>query len=103
MPLAPSDNATPTKDEGSGLLPFDWAALVPLVIHPMRVSIIEALRWVGEPLSANDLCKMFDQKYSLGYISYHVKELAKGRVVRKVGQRKVRGATEKFYAFASRH
>lgn len=38
--------------EGNEPLPFDWAALVPLVVHPMRVTIIEALCWVGEPLSA---------------------------------------------------
>lgn len=97
MHQASPENAIPGSAEESAQLPFNWAALVPLVIHPMRVAIIEALLWIDEPLSASDIRKMSDKDYSLGYICYHVKELAKGGVIKKVGQRKVRGATEKFY------
>lgn len=86
-----SSNAAP--------LPFDWDALVSLLVHPMRVSIIEALRWVGEPLSATDLRKVFDEAHSLPVISYHVVTLAQANVVVKVRQRHVRGSIEKFYFF----
>jgi hypothetical protein len=79
--------------------PFDWAALVPRVIHPMRVQVVEALRWIGEPLSASDLTKVFDDRYELSFISYHVVELAKLKAIKIVRKREVRGATEKFYFF----
>lgn len=78
---------------------FDWAALVPLVVHPMRVAIIEALSWIGEPLSATDLRKVFDRKFDLSFISYHVGELAKTGAIVNVRKREVRGATERFYFF----
>lgn len=85
--------------EGSEPEQFDWAALVPRVIHPVRVFLIEALRWMGEPLSASDLTRILDERYELSCISYHVVELAKLKVIEVVWKREVRGATEKFYFF----
>ena len=79
---------------------FDWAALVPYVIHPVRVAIIEALRWIGEPLSAKDLEKLFaDEKLVTSYLSYHVVELAKAGVLVKVDEEQIRGAVKKSYFF----
>lgn len=81
-------------------LAFDWAALVPVVIHPMRVAIIEALCWIGEPLSAIDFKKLFaDEGLSTSYVSYHVVELAKAGAITQVGTQQVRGATKKSYFF----
>ncbi len=94
----PSPNTTPQTDEP---LPFDWGALVPRVIHPVRVAIIEALCWIGEPLSAVDFRKLFeDEGYGTSYLSYHVATLAKGGVLVQVGKRQVRGAIKKSYFFA---
>jgi hypothetical protein len=66
----------------------------------MRVAIIEALCWVGEPLSAIDFKRLFaEQGYSTSYVSYHVAELGKAGVLVQVGERQVRGATKKSYFF----
>jgi hypothetical protein len=65
----------------------------------MRVSIIEALRWIGEPLSATDLRKVFDGRFALPVVSYHLIALAQIDALVQVGQRSVRGSVEKFYFF----
>jgi hypothetical protein len=79
--------------------PFAWDALVPLLVHPMRVAVIEALVQIGQPLSARDLEKVFDEKFDLSLISYHVVQLAKVEAIVKVRERQVRGSLEKFYFF----
>jgi DNA-binding transcriptional regulator GbsR (MarR family) len=86
--------------EGSEALPFDWETLVPLVVHPLKVAIVEALLWIEEPLSASELTKTFSQSdMSLSRISYHVRMLAEVGVLTKVRERPVRGSVEKFYFF----
>jgi Helix-turn-helix domain len=83
-------------------LPFDWGALVPVVIHPLKVGIIEALCWIGEPLSAIDFKRLFsDQCLSTSSLSYHVTELAKAGVLEQVEARQIRGATKKSFFFSS--
>ena len=81
-------------------LPFDWATLVPLVVHPTKVAIIESLRRIGRPLSPTDLGKVFEGRVMSRTISYHLGALVQAGVVSQVGQRKMRGATEKFYFLA---
>lgn len=79
---------------------FDWDALVPLIVHPLKVSIIEALRWIGEPLSASNLVKIIaEEKFTLSHVSYHVVKLADVGAIKVVRKRQVRGAIEKFYFF----
>lgn len=85
--------------EESKPLPFDWGALVSREMHPMRVAIIETLTWIGQPLSATDLGKVFEGKFLVTNISQHLIGLAKGGVLVIASQRPVRGATEKFYFF----
>ena len=80
---------------------FDWAALAPRLLHPMKVAIIEALLWIGKPLSAPQLAELFDDPPKRSSISYHLKELAALRVVRIVWSRPVRGAREKFFGLRS--
>jgi hypothetical protein len=86
-------------DKGGELPPFDWAALVPLFVHPMRVAIVEALHWIGEPLSSTDLKRIFGDEPSVSFVAYHVRELAEVEAIVKVRSRQVRGAQEKFYFF----
>ncbi len=76
----------------------NWSALIASAIHPIRVGSVEALAYIGEPLSATDLTAIFDKRYHLSLVSYHLKCLAKLNVARKVRQRKVRGAVQTFYA-----
>jgi uncharacterized membrane protein YuzA (DUF378 family) len=79
---------------------FDWAALVPRLVHPLKVEIIEALLWIDQPLSSADLMKVFGTKHaSLSLVAYHVKGLAKVGAIKVIRKRQVRGAQEKFYFF----
>lgn len=84
--------------EGSEPLPYSWEELVPLLIHPLRVATIEALRHVGEPLSTTDFREVLDDQYSLSVISYHLLTLAKVGAVVVARQRQVGASTERFYA-----
>lgn len=79
-----------------------WEVLVPRLLHPARLAILEALLRVGEPLSATELAMMLDDPdYTHGLLSYHLGVMAKEGVVVLVGRRSVRGATELFYYFPS--
>jgi DNA-binding transcriptional ArsR family regulator len=59
--------------------PLDWGALVPRIVHPTKVCIIEALRWIDRPLSASDLERVFVGELSESTISYHLRTLAEER------------------------
>jgi len=96
VPHSTQREAEPTT-EGDEQLPFPWEDLVPLLVHPVKVECIEAIRWIGRPLSATELREVFKPEHELSLISYHLVSLAKLRILRKVKQRKVRGAIEKFY------
>jgi Helix-turn-helix domain len=78
---------------------FDWSVLVPRVVHPLKVAIVEGLLWVKEPLSATDFEKVLDGKFSLSLISYHLLTLQEAGALEVVRRRQVRGAVEKFYFF----
>lgn len=78
---------------------FDWSLTVPFSVHPARVAIIEALRWIGEPLSAIELEGCFDGHFDISGLSYHLRTLAEHEVLVKTGERQVRGAVQKFYFF----
>lgn len=76
---------------------FDWGALVPHVLHPLKVAIIEAMLWIELPLSAKELDRVFDEGAGLSLISYHVRTLAKMDVIEIVEERPVRGALQRLY------
>ena len=83
-----------------GSEPFAWDGFVPYVVHPLQVSIVEAMQWIDEPLSASDLTKVIDDERSgLSHVSYHVVKLAKTGLIEVVRTRPVRGSLEKFYFF----
>ena len=92
-PVGRAGDPTAVGDERA----FDWAALVPVVFHPLKVAIIEALTWIGTPLSATDLTKVFDKRFAVPNLNYHLHELAKVGALKQVRKRRVRGAVEKFY------
>jgi len=82
---------------GAGIL--DWSALAPRVLYPTKVLVIEAIRWIGRPVSAKELERAFDGAFSLSAISYHMKTLADLSILGLYRKRRVRGAWEKFYFF----
>jgi hypothetical protein len=91
LPL-PDGVAADTGDER-----FPWDALVARVLKPVKVEIIEAMRWIGLPLAASDLVLVFDKAYSLSLLDYHVKELARIGAIRLVRTEPVRGTLKHSY------
>jgi hypothetical protein len=81
---------------------FNWGSLVPYLIHPLKVAIIEAMEWVEVPLSPRDLDRIFDEQFGVSLVSYHMRTLVEIGVVEKVGQSSVRGALQTFYALAAK-
>lgn len=81
---------------------IDWAGLAPRVLHPTKVAVLEALRWVDEPLSALDLQELFDVgPLNTSNISFHLRTLAKFGAVELVDEQPVRGAVKRLYCLAS--
>jgi hypothetical protein len=87
-----------SKQEG----PMDWEGLIRRLLHSTQLQIIEAMLWIGRPLSATELSGVFGPTISLSSVSYHLKRLTKLGVLRRVRKRQVRGAWESFYYFVSR-
>jgi hypothetical protein len=56
---------------GDGYEEF-WSTLPEKVQHPVRVPIIEALWWIGEPLSAIALVDSFDGLLSMWEAAHHL-------------------------------
>jgi hypothetical protein len=76
---------------------FDWESLVPRVLHPMQVEIIEAMVWIGRPLSASELRLVFEEAHGLSHVAYHVDRLADLKALRKAGGEQVRGTYKSYY------
>ncbi len=67
----------------------------------MKVAIIEAHFWIGRPLSAKDLERLFDDDgYYLSMVSYHCKKLAEMEVLTLWEKRPVRGALESLFVLS---
>lgn len=98
-PPRPAPNLSTPEAEASEPT-FEWARLSRL-IHPMQVAVVEALLWIGEPLSAKDFSQIFAEDIgrpnATSYLSYHVRELAKAEVLEARGTESVRGAVRRFY------
>lgn len=52
-----------------------WSALPENVLHPARVPIVEALWWIGEPLSAIALVDVLDGFLSMWDAAHHLRVL----------------------------
>jgi hypothetical protein len=81
---------------------FAWDRLIPHLVHPLRVTIIEAMSWIGEPVSPRDLDRLLAEEYGLALVAYHVRVLADFGAVEKVRQQAVRGALQSFYVLPTR-
>lgn len=77
---------------------FNWATLVPLLVHPVKVEIIEAMAWIGLPLSATDLDRVLRGQVGVSLLSYHLRKLTEVGALKRVRQEQVRGAMQTFYA-----
>jgi DNA-binding transcriptional ArsR family regulator len=52
-----------------------WRARMPQLVHPSKLMIVEAIRWIERPLSANELRQVLEEEVSLSTISYHLATL----------------------------
>lgn len=78
--LLPSMSKSPQgtlSSNGEDTAGFCWAALVARALHPVDVQIIEALRWIEQPLSADDLTQLFDGEPSWAVVGHHIRRLSK--------------------------
>jgi len=80
---------------------LDWGAFVPLTVHPTKVGIAEALRWIGRPLSASELKTIFCGQQSAGSIGHHLRQMVKWGALEPAGVRRLetRGAPIRLYDF----
>jgi hypothetical protein len=77
---------------------FDWAGLVGLTVHPVKVAIVEALLWVGYPMSVHELSELLAElHYNGDVISYHTTALLRLGAIEVTHVRRVRGAREHYY------
>lgn len=83
---------------------FNWALLVPMLVHPVKVIVIEAMLRLKRPLSATELEKVAAGAIMSNLFSYHLARLADGGVLEVVGEMKVKkgpgGKKERFFYFA---
>lgn len=52
-----------------------WAALPEQILHPARVLVVEALWWIGQPLSAIALVDVLDGYLSMWEALHHLRAL----------------------------
>jgi DNA-binding transcriptional ArsR family regulator len=89
---------SPTEP-GTGAV--DWDALLARLPHPTQCQIIEAMHWIGRPISASQLAHVFDNREDLATVSYHLRRLRDLRIVRLKEVRQVRGAKERLYTLVT--
>lgn len=103
MPTHPAGSAGMTAMEG-GEPVIDWAALAPHIAHPTREGIVEAMRWIGDPLSKSELLPILrsdDPELSLSQVSYFVTTLVAAGVLAQASERVTAVSMEALYWFSS--
>lgn len=83
--------------------PHDWSPEIAAYVHDVKVAIIEALDWIGGPLSATELWLVLGPgHYEYQTVLNHVRSLAKRKCIEQVDVRPARGSEEKYFVL-SRH
>jgi hypothetical protein len=80
---------------------FSWGVLVTYPLHPSKVAIIEAMAWVGMPMSPRELDLILDELAGAPNVSYHMRTLAEVGAVGVVRQQPMRGSIQTFYALVT--
>jgi len=78
-----------------------WPSMISCHIHPLKIAAVEALRWIGGPLSAKELWLIGVGEPVYGNVAYHVKVLVDLGLIQQTHERPARGAMEKFYGLPS--
>jgi DNA-binding transcriptional ArsR family regulator len=81
-----------------GAAAVDWDGLLASLLHPTQFQMIEAMHWIGQPVSASQLLHILDHgRKDLSAFSYHLRRLSELKIVRLVSVKRVRGAKERLY------
>ena len=67
-------------DDGIPITNAWWAALAGDLLHPVQVQIIEALRWIDQPLTVGDISEIVEDVEPV-HLDYHVGRLRWLRVL----------------------
>jgi len=93
--------------ESAGSGPFlGWEPFLPHLVHPLKVAIVEALLWIGEPLSAVQFGKVFrgaGEGFRESNVRYHLSHLAEIGILERVPADscpQARSSRERFFYFA---
>jgi hypothetical protein len=52
-----------------------WSSLPEKLSHPVRVPVVEALWWIGEPLSARATVDVLDGDFTMWDVAHHLRVL----------------------------
>jgi hypothetical protein len=97
--LADARLAEPMMCGGDGS--FDWGAVVPRIVNPTKIEIIELLCRERRPLSATRMKRLLgDDELTVGRLHYHCKTLADSGVLEVAGSTARGAANEVFYVLA---
>lgn len=79
-----------------------WFRLISKVVHPVKIAVMEAYFWIGEPLSKAELTRLFGngKHFYLSLVSNHVDGLDSWGILEEITTREIRGATETYYFFS---
>jgi hypothetical protein len=78
-----------------------WEDLGLRLLHPAQILIMEAIQWIGRPLSPTQLREVFEKKRPLALLAYHCRRLVElGVLMTLAWQVPVRGTIETFYTYA---
>lgn len=97
---SPRESATKRPPRETANSKVTWDALIPHLVNPIKVAIIEALLWIGQPMSPTALAASFDGEVDLPAVAYHARTLAKLGLLERTGERRARGTRQALYYFA---
>jgi DNA-binding transcriptional ArsR family regulator len=93
-----ADSGTVKTMAGDERETYLWLSLVPRLIHPVKLVILETFLYMEQELSASQIAALLNSSnYSPGVISYHLKVLAEAGVIELVESKKIRGSEMHLY------
>jgi Sigma-70, region 4 len=106
-PRRPDPNSPTTLGAASGSPFSGWELYVANFVHPLKVAIVEALCWMGAPLSAVQLTKLCSgggEPFREPNVRYHLHQLVKVGVLEIVSSSPFdqEGEVDTFFYFADR-
>jgi hypothetical protein len=77
-----------------------WPSLIDYHVHPVQVAVVEAMRWIGGPLSARELWLVEVGEPAYQNVAYHVRVLVDLGLMEQTHKSAARGSEEKFYVLS---